>query len=133
VWSPLAGGLLTGKYLHGAADGTGRLSPGNEWGAKHFTPQATAAVARLADVADQMGVSLTALSLAWTLQRSGVASLVLGPRTPAQFTAQLAALDVELDATMLDEIDRIVPPGSGTVPYYLDDSFADFRPHPYRW
>jgi hypothetical protein len=42
-------------------------------------------------------------------------------------------LDVELDATMLDEIDRIVPPGSGTVPYYLDDSFADCRPHPYRW
>jgi aryl-alcohol dehydrogenase-like predicted oxidoreductase len=133
VWSPLAGGLLTGKYLHGAANGTGRLSPDNEWGAKHFTPQATAAVARLADVADQVGVSLTALSLAWTLRRPGVASLVLGPRTRAQFTAQLAALDVVLDETTLEEIDRIVPPGGGTVPYYLDDSFADFRPHPYRW
>ncbi len=133
VWSPLAGGLLTGKYLGGGALGTARLSPDNEWGAKHFTPQANAAVARLADVADQIGVSLTALSLAWTLQRPGVSSLILGPRDCAQFTAQLAAIDVELDDKVLDEIDLVVPPGRGTVPYYLDDSFADFRPQPYRW
>jgi aryl-alcohol dehydrogenase-like predicted oxidoreductase len=133
VWSPLAGGLLTGKYLGGAAQGTARLSPYDEWGAKHFTPQANAAVAGLADVADQMSVPLTALALAWTMQRPGVASLVLGPRSATQFIDQLAALDVELERNVLDEIDRIVPPGSGTVPYYLDDSFADFRPYPYRW
>ena len=133
VWSPLAGGLLTGKYLgqHPAADA--RLSPTNSWGAKHFTPQADAAVASLADCAEQQGVTLTALSLAWTMQRPGIASIVLGPRSTEQLTGQLVATEVRLNREMLDRIDAIVPPGHVVVPYYLDDSFADFRPHSYHW
>jgi aryl-alcohol dehydrogenase-like predicted oxidoreductase len=133
VWSPLAGGLLTGKYLYAGATSGGRLSPDDDWGAKHFTPAATAAVAALADCAKRYDVPLTALSLAWTLQRPGVASIVMGPRNIEQFKAQLAALDVVLDQGVLDDIDRIVPPGGVTVPYYLDDAFADFRPLPHRW
>jgi aryl-alcohol dehydrogenase-like predicted oxidoreductase len=133
VWSPLAGGLLTGKYLNGGAEGNGRLSRENEWGTQHFTPAADAAVAALAKLADQIGVSLTALSLAWILQRPGVASLVIGPRNSQQLLEQLVALEVTLGDDALDEIDRIVPPGGVTVPYYLDDSFADFRPQPYHW
>jgi hypothetical protein len=57
----------------------------------------------------------------------------MGPRNVEQFTAQLAALDVVPDPQMLDEIDRIVPPGGVRVPYYLDDAFADFRPQPHHW
>jgi hypothetical protein len=45
----------------------------------------------------------------------------------------LAALDVAIDEDLSKRIDEIVPPGGVTVPYYLDDSFADFRPQPYRW
>jgi hypothetical protein len=40
---------------------------------------------------------------------------------------------VDLEADLLDEVDRIVPPGGVVVPYYLDDSLADFRPYPYHW
>ena len=133
VWSPLAGGLLTGKYLDAGATAGGRLSPDNDWGAKHFTPAATAAVAALADCARRYDVSLAALSLAWTLQRPGVASIVMGLRNAEQLKAQLAALDVLLGPEMLEEIDRIVAPGGVTVPYYLDDEFADFRPLPHHW
>jgi aryl-alcohol dehydrogenase-like predicted oxidoreductase len=133
VWSPLAGGLLTGKYLEHRPGAEARLSPANEWGAKHFTPQADSAVAALADSAKQAGVTLTALSLAWTLQRPGITSIVVGPRTIDQLTGQLAALDVALDEELLARIDQVVPPGGVTVPYYLDDSFADFRPQPFRW
>ena len=133
VWSPLAGGLLTGKYLGHQLGTEVRLSPADEWGAKHFTPQANAAVAALADCAKEAGVTLTALSLAWTLQRSGITTIVLGPRTVDQLNDQLAALDVTVDEDLLKRIDEIVPPGGVTVPYYLDDSFADFRPQPYRW
>jgi aryl-alcohol dehydrogenase-like predicted oxidoreductase len=133
VWSPLAGGLLTGKYLGERPAPDARLSPANEWGAKHFTRQADAAVAALAECAKEAGVTLTALSLAWTLQRPGVATIVLGPRTVDQLDDQLAALDVAIDEELLKRIDEIVPPGGVTVPYYLDDSFADFRPQPYRW
>jgi aryl-alcohol dehydrogenase-like predicted oxidoreductase len=78
-------------------------------------------------------VTLTALSLAWTLQRPGITTIVLGPRTVDQLDDQLAALDVAIDEELLKRIDEIVPPGGVTVPYYLDDSFADFRPQPYRW
>ena len=83
VWSPLAGGLLTGKYL-GQQATDARLSPTDAWGAKHFTPQANTAVARLAECARQAGVTLTALSLAWTLQRPGITGVVLGPRSTHQ-------------------------------------------------
>jgi aryl-alcohol dehydrogenase-like predicted oxidoreductase len=133
VWSPLAGGLLTGKYLGHRVGSGGRLSPADEWGAKHFTPQADAAVAALADCAKEAGVTLTALSLAWTLQRSGISTIVLGARTLDQLDDQLAALDVTVDEELSKRIDEIVPPGGVTVPYYLDDSFADFRPQRYRW
>jgi aryl-alcohol dehydrogenase-like predicted oxidoreductase len=133
VWSPLAGGLLTGKYLGQPTWSGARLSPDDAWGAKHFTPQADAAVAALADCAKEAGATLTALSLAWTLQRQGITSIVLGPRNLDQLTGQLAALDITIDNELSKRIDEIVPPGGVTVPYYLDDSFADFRPQPYRW
>jgi aryl-alcohol dehydrogenase-like predicted oxidoreductase len=73
------------------------------------------------------------LSLAWTLQRPGVTTIVLGPRTVDQLDDQLAGLDFAIDEELSKRIDEIVPPGGITVPYYLDDSFADFRPQPYRW
>lgn len=133
VWSPLAGGLLTGKYLTQDTGADARLSRNDAWGAKHFTPAANIAVAELAKLADAASVSLTALSLAWTLQRPGVASLVIGPRNRRQLSDQLAAVEVTLSEGVLAAIDRIVPPGGVTVPYYLDDDFADFRPLPYHW
>ena len=85
VWSPLAGGLLTGKYL-GQHGSEARLSPTDAWGARHFTPQAETAVAKLAECARQVGVSLTALSLAWTLQRPGspASSSGLGPASSSR-------------------------------------------------
>ncbi|HEY6684116.1 MAG TPA: aldo/keto reductase [Propionibacteriaceae bacterium] len=133
VWSPLAGGLLTGKYLGQQRGSDARLSRDNEWGAKHFTPHADTAVAALADCANQIGVPLTALSLAWTMQRPGITSIVLGPRNVDQLNGQLAASGVMITEELAKRIDEIVPPGGVTVPYYLDDSFADFRPQPFRW
>ena len=133
VWSPLAGGLLTGKYLGQRRAPQARLAPDNEWGAKHFTPQADSAVAKLAECAEHAGVTLTALSLAWTLQRPGITGVVVGPRSTDQLAGLLAALEVRVDDELSELLDQIVPPGGVTVPYYLDDSFADFRPHPHRW
>jgi aryl-alcohol dehydrogenase-like predicted oxidoreductase len=133
IWSPLVGGLLTGKYLQ-ATESQARLSRDDPaWGARHFTPAAETAVAALADVAKTAGLTLTAMSLAWTLQRPGIASIVLGPRDVAQLEDQLAAGAVSLSAVTLALIDQIVPPGGVTVPYFLDDAWADFRPQPYGW
>lgn len=133
IWSPLAGGLLTGKYLeHGAQ--TARLQKADSaWGAKHFATGVTETVSKLKSLADEVGQSLTAMSLAWTLAQPGVTSLVLGPRDRQQFTEQLDALEVKLSHDQLQAIDKVVPFGGVTVPYYLDDAFADFSPNRHSW
>ncbi|MCR9194911.1 MAG: aldo/keto reductase [Hyphomonas sp.] len=133
IWSPLAGGLLTGKYVDGGAT-TMRLRPDDsDWGAKHFTPQVNSTVAALLDVARQNGHTLTAMSLAWTLRQPAVASIVLGPRNRQQLTEQLDALDVVMDDAQAAAIDAIVPFGRATVPYYLDDQFANFSATTHGW
>ncbi len=135
VWSPLAGGLLTGKYLDDAvpAGADVRLTAGNAWGDKHLSPTAHAAVDALRDVAHRAGTSLTALSLAWTMARPGVTSLVLGARTVEQLTQQLEAVELELDEGTLAAVDAVVGPRDVVVPYFLDDGWGDFEPHPHRW
>jgi aryl-alcohol dehydrogenase-like predicted oxidoreductase len=63
-------------------------------------------VADLADCANEAGVTLTALSLAWALQRPGITTIVVGPRTLYQLTDQLAALDVVIDDELSKHIDE---------------------------
>ena len=132
VWSPLAGGLLTGKYLRRlAADA--RLSPTDAWGARHFTPQADTAVAKLGGVRspgrDHPDGTQLGLDVAATRNRQ------CRPRTPIHLSVRGPAGGARrlLRGELLDLIDQIVPPGSVTVPYYLDDCFADFRSHPFHW
>ena len=112
VWSPLAGGLLTGKYL-GQPAGNARLSPTDAWGAKHFTPQADAAVARLADCARpgrrhpdgaQPGLDVAAPR---DHQRR--------PRAPInldQLAEQLAALDTRVESEQLERSTRSCRPAA---------------------
>ncbi|MFB6720502.1 aldo/keto reductase [Kribbella sp. NPDC056345] len=134
IWSPLAGGLLTGKYRAGVAPDA-RFDPAkdDEWTRKHFTPAADAVVDGLIELAKVKDCTPTQLALAWLLSRPGVSSVVLGARNSAQLTEQLAAADVELTEEDLGAVDALVAPGRATVPYFLDDSYADFRPHLHRW
>lgn len=67
------------------------------------------------------------------LQRRGVATVVLGARTTAQLTQQLEALELNIDPDLAAAADESVPPGGVTVPYYLDDAWADFRPRRFGW
>ncbi|HEU4540983.1 MAG TPA: aldo/keto reductase, partial [Jiangellaceae bacterium] len=69
----------------------------------------------------------------WLLAQPAVSSIVLGARTADQLAEQLRAVNVTLDDDDLATLDKISPPGRAIVPYYLDDSWADFRPHAHRW
>jgi aryl-alcohol dehydrogenase-like predicted oxidoreductase len=132
VWSPLAGGMLTGKYRDGGSGG--RLSgDDSDWVRRHFVPGAFAVVEELVAIAGEKGCTPARLALAWTLARPGVSSVVLGARTPDQLDDQLGALDVELTADELARLDAVSPPGRALVPYYLDDDFADWSAHRHRW
>lgn len=141
VWSPLSGGVLTGKYRAGPAepaDGPrdsrfGTDDTDSDWARKHFNPTADAIVDAVVQMARDKGCSPAQLSLAWLLAQSAVSSVIIGARDEAQLTDQLDAVGVELSAEELARLDEISPPGRAAVPYFLDDSFADRRPHLHRW
>jgi aryl-alcohol dehydrogenase-like predicted oxidoreductase len=135
-WSPLAGGWLSGKYRKGS-EMTGHRAarmparydlslPGNQ--AK------LDAVEQLAQLADQAGISLIHLALAFVIRHPTVTAAIVGPRTLEQLDGQLGAVDVWLSAEILDAIDEIVPPGTtlnaadaGWRPPWLDDAAARRR------
>jgi aryl-alcohol dehydrogenase-like predicted oxidoreductase len=135
VWSPLAGGLLTGKYRHGGSPDGARLSrgSGNAWDGKHFGDATDTAVDTIATLAQDRACTPAQLSLAWLLAQPGISSVVLGARTADQLTEQLHATRVELDDEALALINKASPPGRALVPYYLDDNYADLRPHTHHW
>ena len=135
VWSPLAGGLLTGKYRGDSWPTGSRLSGSapNRWVASHFTPQAKQAVDAIVALADELGCTPTQLSLSWLLRQPGVTSSLVGARTLSQLQDQLDAVDVQLPADAASRLDEISPRGHSIVPYYLDDDLADWRPHAHRW
>ena len=127
-WSPLAGGLLTGKYRSGqkAPDGTrfaGREDKSPRWNESVFR-----VLEQLEPIAERRGCTLSQLALRWCMDRAGVTSPIIGPRTLEQLQDNLAAIDVTLDEEALQAIDQIVPPGTMVAPFYD----AAFGPHPHR-
>ena len=114
-WSPLAGGWLSGKWRLGADDLTSaraRRMPARYDLELPANQQKLAAADALGQLADEAGISLVHLALAWVIQNPAVTAAIIGPRTMDQFTSQIGALDVELTADTLDRIDEIVPPGT---------------------
>lgn len=108
VWSPLNGGWLTGKYRRG------QDVPKGSRGATGLFIDPTDdakldAVEQLAKIAEGAGISLTHLSLAWSIEHPAVTSAIIGPKTPEQLDDLLGATDLVLSADVLDAIDSIVP------------------------
>jgi len=113
-WSPLAGGWLTGKFRKGGAQPpTSRAArqPGRfEIGAPENAAKLEA-VEALAQLAEQAGIPLIHLALAFVLEHPAVTAPIIGPRTYEQLEEQLGAAQTRLTPDLLDEIDKIVPPG----------------------
>jgi aryl-alcohol dehydrogenase-like predicted oxidoreductase len=106
VWSPLASGVLTGKYDDGIPAGA-RLER-LEWLRDTFlTDVNRQRVRRFAALAERAGVSRATLAVAWTLRQTAISSVILGATTMAQLNENLAALDVSLDDTLAAEIDAL--------------------------
>jgi voltage-dependent potassium channel beta subunit len=95
VWSPLASGLLTGKYNDGIPPGTRGTLKGYEWLAERLTDQARiAAVKRLAPIAADLSCTLAQMSLAWCLKNPNVSTVITGASRAAQVVENMKALDV---------------------------------------
>lgn len=105
AWGPLAGGLLTGKYLRG---GTGRLSSGG--GPGGGDERAAGIVGALVTVAEETGRTPAQVALAWLRSRPGVIIPIIGASTPEQLDDNLGGLDLDLapeHRTRLNEVGRI--------------------------
>jgi len=95
IWSPLASGLLTGKYQNGIPAGSRASLPGYEWLKDSLTdPANLAKVDQLQAIATELGVSLTHLSLAWCVKNPHVSTVITGASNAAQVRDNMAALDV---------------------------------------
>jgi len=114
-WSPLAGGWLTGKWRKGQeppqSTRAQRLPQRYDLSRPENQRKLEAADA-LAQLAEESGLTLIHMALAFVLRHPAVTAPIVGPRTMEQLESQLGALDVQLDAAILDRIDEIVPPGS---------------------
>ncbi|RYG40886.1 aldo/keto reductase [bacterium] len=105
-WSPLAAGLLTGKYSRENAKPTeSRLSGPNPFGESLFTEQNWNTVDALRGIAGELGRSMSQVALAWLLARPNVGSIILGARKTEQLHDNLAALELVLSTEIVERLD----------------------------
>ncbi|GAB3601680.1 aldo/keto reductase [Microbacterium tumbae] len=111
VWSPLAGGLLSGKHRRGVT-----LSPGSRdlstWGEPPVRDREALydIVEVLIEIGEERDATAAQVALAWLKGRPGISSLVIGARTPEQLVSNLAAAQLELDASERERLDSISAP-----------------------
>ncbi len=114
-YSPLAGGWLSGRYRKDTQDGP--MSPARQRLANRFdlslpeNQRKLDAAEKLARLADEAGLTLIQLAIAFVLRNPAITAPIIGPRTMEHLESQLAATDVVLTDDVLDRIDEIVPPG----------------------
>jgi aryl-alcohol dehydrogenase-like predicted oxidoreductase len=136
-WSPLAGGWLTGRYRRGADVPESRRAeriPARYDLTRPENQRKLEAADALAILAEEAGLPLIHLALAFVLRHPAVTAPIIGPRTMEQLESQLGAVDVTLTDDVLDRIDEIVPPGvtlaradEGYAPPALSDPFRRRR------
>ncbi len=118
-WSPLSGGWLSGRWRKGADDLTSRRAAmiPQRWDLSIPANQDKLAAAdALGRLADEAGISLIEMALAFVIRHPAVTAAIIGPRTMEQLESQLGAADVVLDDALLDRIDEIVAPGTNVSP-----------------
>jgi aryl-alcohol dehydrogenase-like predicted oxidoreductase len=114
VWSPIAQGVLTGKYKPGAQPPAGSRATDDKGGASFVAgwlrDDVLERVQQLGPLADQAGLSLAQLAVAWVLQNPNVSAAIIGASRPEQVTENVRAAGVRFDADLLKAIDDVLDP-----------------------
>ena len=112
VWSPLAQGVLSGKYHPGKPAPEGSRATDSKGGARMIerwmSDEVLTGVQRLKPIADEAGLTMAQLSIAWVLQNKNVASAIMGASRPEQVEKNVAAAGVKLDQGIMDKIDAAI-------------------------
>ncbi|MFJ4686734.1 aldo/keto reductase family protein [Streptomyces sp. NPDC088789] len=126
VWSPLAQGVLTGKYLPGQGWPEGSRAADTNDGTEVLTPWLTddvlGRVQRLRPIAGDVGLTLAQLALAWVLRHPNVSAAVLGASRPEQLTDNAKALDARLDDDVVAAVDALLGPVATRDPALTETS-----------
>ncbi len=129
-WSPIGGGLLSGKYRRGQPiPSDARFATPSPMQSRRFNERVYDVIEPLSELAAEKGVPLSRLALAWTIHQPGITSPIIGPRTLEHLEDALLALDVTFTPEDLKRIDEIIPPGTNVSSFYE----AKFGPSLYRW
>ncbi len=133
VYSPLAEGLLSGKYRRGAAPpADSRFASRAEAINARLTDEVVAVLDTMEALAGEKNCTMTQLALAWCAGQPGIASVIIGPKTPEQLADNVAAGEVVLTEDDRARLDAVAPPRRALVPYR--DHYARlWGPHPARW
>jgi aryl-alcohol dehydrogenase-like predicted oxidoreductase len=114
VWSPIAQGVLTGKYAPGAPLPAGSRATDEKGGAtfvgRFLRDDVLERVQQLKPLAEQAGLSLAQLAVAWVLQNSNVSAAIIGASRPEQVTENVKAAGVKLEADLMQAIDTVLDP-----------------------
>ncbi|MDQ1646395.1 MAG: hypothetical protein QOJ50_2579 [Cryptosporangiaceae bacterium] len=114
VWSPIAQGVLTGKYQPGQPPPAGSRATDENGGAnfvqRFLTDDVLTRVQQLTPIAEDAGLTLAQLAVAWTLQNPNVAAAIIGASRPEQVVENAAAAGRKLDAELLKRIDEVLDP-----------------------
>jgi len=108
VFSPLAGGLLTGKYNNGMPPESRAATATEDWMIEQFSEHRIEKARDLTVIAEELGVTLSALALAWVLKHPNVDSAIIGASKPTQITENIKALDIDLTAEVEERIEGIL-------------------------
>ncbi|MEO3823429.1 aldo/keto reductase family protein [Actinomadura sp. B10D3] len=112
VWSPIAQGVLTGKYLPGRPLPEGSRATDDKGGAdmikRYLNDDLLTRVQNLKPIADDLGLSMAQLAIAWTLQNPNVSAAIVGASRPEQVTDNVKAAGVKLEADVLKRIDDVL-------------------------
>jgi aryl-alcohol dehydrogenase-like predicted oxidoreductase len=114
VWSPMAQGVLTGKYLPGQPPPAGSRATDEKSGAamisRFLDDDVLTRVQRLKPIAEQAGLTMAQLAIAWVLQNPNVSSAIVGATRPEQLQDNVKAVGVKLDADVMKAIDEALDP-----------------------
>ncbi|MFM8926967.1 MAG: aldo/keto reductase family protein [Rhodoluna sp.] len=113
VWSPMAQGVLTGKYLPGQPVPAGSRASDekvNGFIQKWLSEDVLTRVQQLKPLADDLGITMAQFSLAWVLQNKNVSSAIVGATSPEQITSNIGAVGVEIPTGVMDKVTEILKP-----------------------
>jgi len=128
-WSPLAGGMLTGKYRKGKKAPKGSRYESGKFRSGEPVPKvAWDVIEGVAALAEEKSCDMDAFALAWCNAHPAVTSPIIGPRTMEQLEGNLKALEVKVTEADRKRVDELITPGTHVATYYE----ADWGPHPFK-